>query len=139
MVVVGPRDESMRMARMYYDNIAGRLGLAIAESLLADQAIVFDGEGGRVTGRAGEVLLRWGLPLEAGPQHPSRGRPYCRPSLDWSERKAHLAGRLGAMICTHCLDRGIHAQVKARTYRSLRESSPFRRLRPKRGVSDTPP
>jgi len=106
MVVVGPRDETMRMARMCYDHIAGRLGLAIAERLLADQAIVFDGEGGHITDRAGEVLLGLGLPVEAAQQHPSRGRPYCRPCLDWSERKAHIAGRLGAMICNHCLDQG---------------------------------
>jgi len=106
VMVVGPRDETMRTARMCYDHIAGRLGLAIAERLLADQAIVFDGEGGQVTDRIGEALGRWGLILEQEPKHPSRGRPYCRPCLDWSERKAHLAGRLGAMICTHCLDQG---------------------------------
>ncbi|MCT9809984.1 ArsR family transcriptional regulator [Acidovorax sp. Be4] len=106
MVVTGPRDETMRMARICYDHIAGRLGLAIAESLLADRAIVFDGEAGLVTDRAAEVLGRWGLPLEAAQQQPTRGRPCCRPCLDWSERKAHLAGRLGAMICTHCLDQG---------------------------------
>lgn len=105
-VVVGPRDETMRMARMCYDHIAGRLGLAIAERLLEEQAIEFDGEGGQVTDRAGEVLQRWGLSLELEPQAPRRGRPYCRPCLDWSERKVHLAGRLGAMICIHCLDKG---------------------------------
>lgn len=105
-VRVGPRDETMRMARMCYDHIAGRLGLAIAERLLAEHAIEFDGEAGRVTDRAAEVLQRWGLPLE--PVQPSlrSSRPYCRPCLDWSERKSHLAGRLGAMLCTHCLDKG---------------------------------
>jgi DNA-binding transcriptional ArsR family regulator len=105
-VVVGPRDDAMRMARMCYDHIAGRLGLAIAESLLAQQAIEFDGEGGQVTDRAAEVLQHWGLALEPEQQNPRRGRTYCRPCLDWSERKAHLAGRLGAMICTHCLEKG---------------------------------
>lgn len=32
--------------------------------------------------------------------------PLCRPCLDWSERRPHLAGALGAAICTHALDRG---------------------------------
>lgn len=105
-VVVGPRDDAMRMARMCYDHIAGRLGLAIAESLLAAQAIEFDGEGGQVTGRAPQVLQQWGLTLEPALLHSRHARPYCRPCLDWSERKAHLAGRLGAMICTHCLEKG---------------------------------
>ncbi len=104
-VVTGPRDESMRMARVCYDHIAGRLGLAIAERLVADKAIEFDGEGGLVTAIAGEVLQRWGLRLP-DTRSPSHGRPYCRPCLDWSERKVHLAGRLGAMICAHCLDQG---------------------------------
>ena len=105
-LVTGPRDEAMRMARVCYDHIAGRLGLAIAESLLREEAIEFDGDGGQVTDRAGEVLQRWGLALEPGPQQARRGRPFCRPCLDWSERKSHLAGRLGAMLCAHCLEQG---------------------------------
>lgn len=31
-------------------------------------------------------------------------RPACRPCLDWSERSCHLAGSLGALICTQCID-----------------------------------
>jgi DNA-binding transcriptional ArsR family regulator len=104
VVVAGPRDEAMRTARMCYDHIAGRLGLAIAERLQADGAIVFEGDAGLVTADAGQVLQRWGMSLESIPT--ARARPYCRPCLDWSERKSHLAGRLGAMICTHCLDQG---------------------------------
>lgn len=105
-VVVGPRDDAMRMARMCYDHIAGRLGLAIAESLLVTQAIEFNGDGGQVTGRAPKVLQQWGFTLEPEPHASRQVRPYCRPCLDWSERKAHLAGRLGAMICSHCLESG---------------------------------
>lgn len=104
-VVVGPRDEAMRMARMCYDHIAGRLGLAIAERLQADELIVFDGEAGHVTERAAQALQRWGIAPASAALAP-RGRPYCRPCLDWSERKPHLAGGLGAMICAHALDQG---------------------------------
>lgn len=109
-VVVGPRDASLRMARMCYDHIAGQLGLAIADRLLAERAIAFDGDSGHVTDSAGPVLQRWGLALDpqaqAQGQAPGRGRPYCRPCLDWSERRSHVAGRLGAMICAHCLAQG---------------------------------
>ncbi len=105
-LVVGPRDGAMRMARMCYDHIAGRLGLAIAESLLEERAIAFDGEAGEVTDRAADVLQRWGLVFAPELQGTRRGRPGCRPCLDWSERKAHVAGRLGAMLCTHCLAQG---------------------------------
>lgn len=105
-VVPGPREPAMRMARMCYDHIAGRLGLAIAERLQADQAIEFEGEAGLVTERAGPVLARWGLSLASDQPPTRRARPDCRPCLDWSERKPHLAGRLGAMICAHCLNQG---------------------------------
>ena len=108
-IVVGPRADQLRMARMCYDHVAGRLGLAITERLLLDGAIAFDGESGQVNERAGEVLRRWGLQLETSGAPASgspMGRPYCRPCLDWSERKAHLAGRLGALICAHCLQSG---------------------------------
>ncbi|WP_284427510.1 helix-turn-helix transcriptional regulator [Acidovorax sp. SUPP1855] len=108
-VAVGPRDAALRRARTCYDHIAGRLGVAVAEHLLQEGAIVFDAEaGGQVTDRAAAVLGRLGLDLagpSAGP--PQRGpRPLCRPCLDWSERRPHLAGRLGALVCAHCLDQG---------------------------------
>lgn len=105
-VLVGPRDDTVRMARLCYDHVAGRLGLAMAESLLAERAVEFDGEGGHVTDRLGDVLQRWGLVLDATHPPARSSRPYCRPCLDWSERKMHLAGRLGAMLCAHCLDKG---------------------------------
>jgi DNA-binding transcriptional ArsR family regulator len=98
----GPRDESMRMARMCYDHIAGRLGLAIAERLQADGAIEFDDEHGRVTPLGESVMRRWGVALESDRRKPIP----CRPCLDWSERKPHVAGRLGSIICNHCLDQG---------------------------------
>ena len=99
----GPKDEATRMARLCYDHIAGRLGLAIAEQLQDEGAIEFDGEHGLVTGRLQGALARWGLSLDGAVP---RGRPLCRPCLDWSERKPHVAGRLGALICAHCLDQG---------------------------------
>ena len=34
------------------------------------------------------------------------GRVLCRPCLDWSERRLHLAGSLGAALCAHSLDHG---------------------------------
>ena len=63
-------------------------------------------ESGQVAGNAGDVLQRWGMSLKPDMQTSGRGRPYCRPCMDWSERKMHIAGRLGAMIRTHCLEQG---------------------------------
>jgi hypothetical protein len=36
----------------------------------------------------------------------ARAVPLCRPCLDWSERRPHLAGRLGRALCSHGLERG---------------------------------
>jgi DNA-binding transcriptional ArsR family regulator len=105
-VVVGPRDAALRTARTCYDHIAGRLGVAITEHLLEEGAMAFDGDaGGHVTEHAAPVLQRLGIDAAA---HPTGGgkRPHCRPCLDWSERRMHVAGRLGAMICSHCLQEG---------------------------------
>ena len=96
----------MRLARTCYDHIAGGLGVAIADQLLDDGAVAFDGEAGHVTDRAGPSLQRLGLDPQAAITTAPGKRPNCRPCLDWSERRMHLAGRLGAMICSHCLDNG---------------------------------
>ncbi len=108
-VAAGPRDAALRMARTCYDHLAGRLGVALADHLLEEGAIVFDSdEGGHATDRAIGVLARL-LDLDAAEALESEGvsrRPVCRPCLDWSERRMHVAGRLGALICRHCLERG---------------------------------
>ena len=103
----GPRDESMRQARSCYDHIAGRLGVAIADKLVADGAVVIDADTGVVTPHAGASLQRLGLALadDSGARAASR-RVLCRPCMDWSERRFHLAGRLGALICVGCLRQG---------------------------------
>ena len=99
----GPKDAAMRMARSCYDHIAGRLGVAVSDHLLAEGAVVFDGESGQLTAHAAAVLQPLDLDLT---QEPETRRVLCRPCLDWSERRPHVAGRLGALICAHCLTQG---------------------------------
>ena len=112
-VVSGPRDSAMRMARMCYDHLAGRLGVAITGRLLEARAIAFDEEGGHVTPRAPDVLRGWGIEIPtldaataSNRDTGARSRPWCRPCLDWSERRPHVAGRLGALLCAHYMDEG---------------------------------
>jgi hypothetical protein len=107
--VVGPRDEKMRAARTCYDHLAGRLGVGIADAMGARGYIEFSEDAGLVTAAGEQFLARLGIGLQAPAQgaRPARtSRPLCRPCLDWSERRWHLAGRLGAAICAHCLERG---------------------------------
>lgn len=100
----GPRNEAMRLARTCYDHVAGRLGVAITQRLLHDGAVVFDGELGWVTPRLSVSLSALGMVFDDSP--PGARRPGCRPCLDWSERRPHLAGRLGRQLCVHCIERG---------------------------------
>ncbi|RFB76327.1 ArsR/SmtB family transcription factor [Methylovirgula sp. 4M-Z18] len=103
-VVTGPRDAAMRRARSCYDHIAGRLGVAIATGLQEAGAIRLNDEAGLITERGFALFDAIGLRL---PEAASKStRPLCRPCLDWSERRPHLAGRLGQAICDHCLEKG---------------------------------
>ena len=110
-VRTGPKDESMRRARTCYDHLAGRLGVAIANKLADDRAVVIEADSGWVTEHAAESLGGLGLGLGVTvtellePSSLAR-RALCRPCMDWSERRVHLAGRLGAAICTDCVEQG---------------------------------
>lgn len=103
----GPRDAALREARTCYDHLAGRLAVAMAESLVARGAVELGEDGGALT-PAGEVFLRGlGVDLDAArPAGRPRRRVFCRPCLDWSERRPHIAGTLGAALLTTCLARG---------------------------------
>jgi len=109
------RDEALRYARTCYDHIAGRLGVAIADALTANEHIILNHDGGEITGSGREMLERFGADLTLA----SCGRRiFCRPCLDWSERRYHLAGHVGAEICRRCLELGWF--VRERETRTLR-------------------
>jgi DNA-binding transcriptional ArsR family regulator len=98
----GPRDAALREARTCYDHLAGRLAVAMADSLVSRGAVELGEDGGAVT-PAGEVFLR-GLGVDLAAASSGR-RVFCRPCLDWSERRPHIAGALGAALLATCLDR----------------------------------
>lgn len=103
--ITGPRDPDMRMARTCYDHLAGRLGVAIADAM-ARQGFVELAEDAGVVTQSGAVFLEK-IGIACDPPAPGRKtRLLCRPCLDWSERRPHLAGRLGAALCRHCIAQG---------------------------------
>lgn len=96
-------DEALRFARTCYDHLAGRIGVAIADALCASGHMVLNADGGEVTESGRAMLSGFGVNLTLA----SRGRRiFCRPCLDWSERRYHLAGHVGAEICRQCLELG---------------------------------
>lgn len=90
----GPREPALRRARVCYDHLAGDLGVAMFESLIAAGRII--GEDDLVLTTAGEAFLA-GLGIDAGALARGR-RPVCKGCLDWSVRRRHLAGSLGAAL-----------------------------------------
>jgi DNA-binding transcriptional ArsR family regulator len=96
-------DDAIRFARTCYDHIAGTVGVAIADALSAGGYVVLSDDGGELTDRGARLLARFGAALvpTATPR-----RIYCRPCLDWSERRYHIAGHIGAELCRCCLERG---------------------------------
>jgi DNA-binding transcriptional ArsR family regulator len=98
---VGPRDEALRMARTCYDHPAGRLALAVTDSLCEREYVVIDGSAAEITKNGARFFTEFGLDL-AAMDHSKR--PICKPCLDWSERRPHLAGQLGAALLDRVLD-----------------------------------
>jgi DNA-binding transcriptional ArsR family regulator len=101
-VRAGPRDAALRHARICYDHLAGERGVALLEGLRRR---------GLVEGEAEIVLTAAGRQFfEAIGLDPStlegRRRPLCRPCLDWSERRSHLGGALGAALLDLMSSRG---------------------------------
>ncbi len=95
------RPAELRAARSCYDHLAGRLGVALADALTARGFIILEPEGAQVTGRGMDFFDELGLEIHLLPKG---RRPFCRPCLDWSERRYHVAGRLGALLLGFCLN-----------------------------------
>nr|WP_184254968.1 helix-turn-helix transcriptional regulator [Rhodopseudomonas rhenobacensis] len=105
---VGPKDAALRRARTCYDHLAGRLGVGLADAMIAQGHVELTNDAGILTD-PGIAFLR-DIGVDVAPimaRRTSRsGRVLCRPCLDWSERRPHLAGALGAALCAHCFDQG---------------------------------
>jgi DNA-binding transcriptional ArsR family regulator len=95
------RDAALRFGRTCYDHLAGRLGVAIADSLIACGCIVLGEDGGDVTDAGAKLLTEFGVDL--GQRRKSK-RIFCKPCLDWSERRYHIAGHVGAEIQRRCME-----------------------------------
>ncbi|UGU17749.1 helix-turn-helix domain-containing protein [Sinomicrobium kalidii] len=84
-----------RYARTCYDHLAGRAGVVLSEALLA-RKILIPGNGTFTVSREGKA---WFLQLDIDVDMlRNKKRSFARPCLDWSERKHHLAGALGAAL-----------------------------------------
>lgn len=99
----GPRDLSMRTARTCYDHLAGRLGVGLMEGLVRKAYLIENEKGLFVTDAGNHWFRSVGIDLA---HVRSQRRVFARPCLDWSERRPHLAGAIGAALAARYLDQG---------------------------------
>jgi DNA-binding transcriptional ArsR family regulator len=97
-VRTGPKDPALRRARVCYDHLAGDLGVQMLDSLKKQRLLRQRKDEIELTAE-GERFLAKTLQISAESlAHPRR--PKCKACLDWSERRHHLAGTLGAALMT---------------------------------------
>ncbi len=96
-------DEAMRTARTCYDHFAGKLGVGLTDVLCMRGHLALANDGGEVTESGVAFLQEFGIDLAA---MRSRRRIFCRPCLDWTERRPHLGGSVGAGLAQRCFDLG---------------------------------
>ena len=101
--------DDMRTARMCYDHLAGQLGVGLADTLQARGFVEFSSDGGVVTNAGDMFFAELGIDIAAAR---NGRRAFCRPCIDWSERRPHLAGAVGAALAGHLFGLNWIARVR---------------------------
>jgi DNA-binding transcriptional ArsR family regulator len=90
-----PREPALRKARVCYDHLAGELGVLAYESLVRNEWLELSPQGLRPSAAGIGWFKGTGIDTDLVVQ---QRRTFCRPCMDWSERRYHLAGSLGAAL-----------------------------------------
>lgn len=102
--IASQADKSILLARSCYDHLAGRIGVALADAMHKQRVIVAEGKRDyRVTAKGADWLARLGVQMETLQQSK---RHLARRCLDWTERRPHISGALGAALLKHFLAEG---------------------------------
>lgn len=94
-VRTGPKEPALRKARVCYDHLAGEYGVMLHASLIGRGHLAATPAGLAPTAEGARFFINFGIDL---PALSTAKRPLCRDCLDWSERRSHLAGSLGAAL-----------------------------------------
>lgn len=114
-VRTGPRDPELRRARTCYDHLAGDLAVTMFDHFVERRLFARRDGGLNVTAEGRRFFAKAGIDMDGL----ERGRRrLCQPCLDWSERRSHLGGALGAAILGHIVARGwAEREAKSRIVR----------------------
>jgi DNA-binding transcriptional ArsR family regulator len=99
----GPTDVAMRKARVCYDHLAGEMGVALFDALLKSGRVALNGDVLRITRRGEAFFHEQGIDVE---KLSRERRALCKTCLDWSQRRLHLAGGLGAALLDSFISAG---------------------------------
>jgi DNA-binding transcriptional ArsR family regulator len=96
-------------ARISYDHLAGRLSVDLTASLITHEYIAVGDEAAEITPAGTRFLPEFGIDLST---FSSQRRHFCRLCLDWTERRPHIAGAVGAALTKRCFDLGWTQRMK---------------------------
>lgn len=106
-VRTGPKEPALRKARRCYDHLAGDLAVKMFDGFIAQELIINDRNHNQgiptLTAKGIEYFTRFGIDIN---NLQTQKRPICRACLDWSVRRHHLAGGLGAALLNEFESRG---------------------------------
>lgn len=105
----GPREPALRKARLCYDHLAGDAGVALLDGLVARAWLRRSGEALALTPAGAQALQAFGIDV---PALACQRRALCRGCLDWSVRRHHLAGAIGAALLQRLFALGWARRVK---------------------------
>jgi len=100
---------ALSAARICYDHLAGRLSVDLTDSLVARKYVVLDDNTAEITTAGIRFFTRFGIEL---PTPRLTRRHVSRLCLDWTERRPHIAGAVGAAITRRCFDLGWMERMK---------------------------
>jgi DNA-binding transcriptional ArsR family regulator len=102
-LIPSPRDPALQRARSCYDHLAGEMGVLVYEALLRNCVLEISQKALRLTETGVDWFAQIGVDTAAIAQ---QRRSFCRPCMDWSERRHHLAGSLGAAMLSRFCELG---------------------------------
>lgn len=94
------RRQALAHARTCYDHLAGTVGVAVTDAMTERRLLDLE-HGLGLTSAGASWLADLGIAVPTGTRRPS-----VRSCLDWTERRPHLAGAVGAALCRHSFDTG---------------------------------
>ncbi len=98
---LAPDARALREARLCYDHLAGALGVSITRGLVERRALILDAHGLAPGARASVEFARLGVDVD---EVRSGSRTLVRTCIDWTERREHLSGALGAAVASACFE-----------------------------------